>query len=255
MTAGEQACDPPCRYLQWDSDFFGRRIAAVNGERLTPERLRSIDAWCRANSIECLYFLCDADDPATIRCAERYGFCFVEVRLIFERFLRDVPSGIRPRPLPENVFIRPAGQADLPALRNMATEGYTTTRYCLDSGFPQGKVRDYYQTWITRCLEGKADFVLAATVDGDPAGYIAGSICSDPTQGIFELANVDQRARGKGLGFALFQSAFEWFAQHGVERVTAATQGANMVTQRLFQRLGFLTFFCGLYYHKWYTRL
>ena len=254
MSSGEKSCDPPCRFLQWDSDFFGCRVAAVNGERLNPEQACLVDAWCRANGIECLYFLCDATDIASIRCAERSGFGLVEVRLIFERFLRDVPSGTRPRSLPENIVIRPACRADLPAFRNMVPEGYTTTRYCLDSGFPPEKVRDYYQTWITRCFEGRANHVLTAEVDGDPVGYVVGSICSDPTQGILELGNVEQEAQGKGLGFELFHGALEWLAQHGVKRVTGTTQGANMATQRLLQRMGFLTSFCGLYYHKWFTR-
>ena len=139
MNAGEKTGDPPCRFLQWDSDFFGRRIAAVRGDRLNPEQARSVDAWCRANRIECLYFVCGADDHATIRCAERCGFCLVEVRPIFERFLRDVSSRTRPRPLPENIVIRPASPADLPRFETWRPRVTRRPDFALIDVFPRGR--------------------------------------------------------------------------------------------------------------------
>jgi dTDP-4-amino-4,6-dideoxy-D-galactose acyltransferase len=253
--AGEKAECGLCRLLPWDSDFFGCRIAAVNGDRLTEEGVHAIDAWCRSHDVACLYFLARSDEPSTIRLAEQSGFHLVEVRLTFERFLADIHSRPTPRPLPGNTDIRPASRADIPALRRMAAEDYTTTRYNMDQRFSPERVRAYYQTWITNCIKGKADFVLVAEHNGDPAGYIAGSVCSDPTQGIIELANVDDGYRGGGISVELFQSAFEWYVRAGVKRVTGATQGANLAPQRLLQRLGFLPLSCGLYYHRWYTPL
>ena len=52
----------PCRFLDWDSDFFGRRMARANVNRLTPESLRQIQSWCDSQRIDCLYFLADSAD-------------------------------------------------------------------------------------------------------------------------------------------------------------------------------------------------
>ena len=48
---------PICTYLEWDSRFFERRIARVNGHRLDEAKLSQVLGWCRANSIDCVYFL------------------------------------------------------------------------------------------------------------------------------------------------------------------------------------------------------
>ncbi len=44
----------PCTYLDWDSDFFGVRIARVNASRLSEETVAPILAWCAAQAIDCL---------------------------------------------------------------------------------------------------------------------------------------------------------------------------------------------------------
>ena len=58
---------PLCTYLDWDSEFFGRRIARLNRHRLNEASLDEMLAWCRASRIDCLYFLADCDDAQTNR--------------------------------------------------------------------------------------------------------------------------------------------------------------------------------------------
>src|SRR5258708_11307126 len=69
-----------CEFLDWDSEFFGRRIARVNVSCLTEELVGEIDAWCRLNRIDCLYFLANATDRQTARLAQKNMFRFVDVR-------------------------------------------------------------------------------------------------------------------------------------------------------------------------------
>ncbi len=38
----------PCQFLDWDTEFFGHRIARLNGTRLEPEFLQSALDWCQA---------------------------------------------------------------------------------------------------------------------------------------------------------------------------------------------------------------
>ena len=46
-----------CEFLDWDSKFFGIRIARVTGHRLDAERATEIARAVRDQSIDCLYFL------------------------------------------------------------------------------------------------------------------------------------------------------------------------------------------------------
>ena len=53
----------PVEYLDWDSRFFGRRIARVRGHHLNDHLVAAILEWCSTQRIDCLYFLADAGDP------------------------------------------------------------------------------------------------------------------------------------------------------------------------------------------------
>ena len=68
----------PCQLLEWDTSFFGFRVARVNSEILTPKLAREIDQYCIENSIGCLYFLARSDDPDTTLLAEDAGFNLVD---------------------------------------------------------------------------------------------------------------------------------------------------------------------------------
>src|SRR5207247_8333229 len=52
-----------CRFLPWDSEFFGLRIAALELAAGAPVAAPSFEralAWCRSEAIDCLYLLAAA---------------------------------------------------------------------------------------------------------------------------------------------------------------------------------------------------
>ena len=51
--------DAACRFLDWDSAFFGQRIARVQGGGLDGSKMRLVTDFVRAESIDCLYYLVD----------------------------------------------------------------------------------------------------------------------------------------------------------------------------------------------------
>ena len=54
-----------CRFLEWDSRFFGINIGRVNGSRLARDQSEGLLEWCQAQKIDCLYLLAEAGDPET----------------------------------------------------------------------------------------------------------------------------------------------------------------------------------------------
>ena len=69
-----RAADPaPCRLLDFDSDFFARRIARVTVPRLGASDARRVRDFARAESIDCLTYLAEIGDRESIRCAEGLG--------------------------------------------------------------------------------------------------------------------------------------------------------------------------------------
>ena len=233
-----------CRLLEWDTAFFGIRIARVEADSLSPEGAGLIEQWCRKNRRECLYFLARADDAVTTHLAEGNGFQLMDVRLTFEQKLIAVQ--------PEANQTRIANADDLPALKSIARESYHDTRFYFDANFPRALCVAFYETWVVRSCEGYADTVLVADWEGRPAGYISCHLDRDLGAGKIALVGVSRHAQERGVGQTLVRGALGWFLNHGAQTVSVATQARNVAAQRLYQRCGFLTAAVNLWYHKWF---
>lgn len=244
----------PCQFLEWDTEFFGRRIARVNGNQLTPEFVQAIDEWCVAHNIDCLYFLADSQHHETARLAERDGYRFVDIRLTFQRKIRaSVPQppeyGTRPLVM---IGMRPSRPDDIGDLEAIARTAYTDSRYYADSCFTQEQCEALYMQWIRKSCENYADIVWVADADYVPVGYISCHMSQDKMQGQIGLIGVASTAQGRGVGRLLVDRAVAWFVEQGAEEVIVATQGRNLNAQRLYQRTGFVTYSMQLWYHKWF---
>src|SRR5258706_472525 len=67
------SAEPVCQVLEWDSAFFGYRVARVRLARLDEASVASILAWCEAEAIDWLYFLADANHRETPWLAHAVG--------------------------------------------------------------------------------------------------------------------------------------------------------------------------------------
>ena len=246
--------DPePCQFLQWDTDFFGHRIARVNAIQLDEKLVEAIYAWSEQNHIDCLYFLADSEDIDTIRLAEELDFRLVEIRLNMERWLKDWEPASRPRSAPD-ITIRQGRPEDIPVLQEIARHSYYDSRFYFDKCFSEASWQAYYATWVKKSFEGGAQIALVAENDAGILGYITGLIDPhEPSKGQYELTGVHPTARNLGAGNELFRSGLDHYVQAGVEYVWLATQGRNIPTQRMVQRNGFITRSCQLYFHKWFA--
>jgi dTDP-4-amino-4,6-dideoxy-D-galactose acyltransferase len=234
----------PCRFLEWDSDFFSHRIARVEGSRLASDTVQQIFDWCAQHRIDCLYLRADSNDAETIRVADAMQFQLVDVRLTFERALAIAP------PLPAS--IRSWCEADLATLASIAGVSHSDSRFYFDGHFPRERCDQLYRVWIERSCHGWADAVLVAELEGCPAGYVSCHLETDDT-GSIGLIAVAPEHRGAGLGTHLVNAALQFMLGKGRSRAIVVTQGRNVASQRLYQRCGFVTQSVELYYHRWFT--
>lgn len=241
----------PCQLLPWDTEFFRCRIARVHGDTLKEEQALQIDDWCLKSGISCLYFLARADNPATIRIAEKHGFGLVDIRVTFDY----VPANSHPpaaAPM-TGVSVRPSQPDDLPELQLMARTAHTDARFFKDSRFSRERAEELYSTWIARDMQGRAQLVLVAVSEtGRPVGYITCHLDQARRQGQIGLVAVSSQARRRGIGKSLVLAAMDWFKTQGADTILVVTQGDNLAAQRLYQQCGFLIQDLQVWYHKWY---
>lgn len=236
-----------CRLLDWDSAFFGRRIASAGEQSLGREEMESALEWCRARSIDCLYLLVSAEDVATLRLAAAHAFQLVDIRVTYEMKLGRVDANAG-----RAQAIRLAHESDIPELRTIAALSHTDSRFYADGRFDRARCDELYATWIEKSCRGWADAVFVAEHEGSPAGYLS---CHARASGRGEigLVGIAPRAQGRGLGRELVGFALHWFAERGLEHVSVVTQGRNVAAQRLYQSAGFRTAVVQLWHHRWFT--
>ena len=238
---------PVCALLDWDTEFFGFRIARLSEETLDSKDVDEVDRWCRKNDIACLYFLSRSDDSATLQLAQERGFRLVDVRQTFETELSDTLQG---RAVEGELLVRAASLADVSELRAIARISHSGSRFYVDPGF-RPLADSLYEIWIERSCEGYADRVLVGECDGIVSGYTSCHL-QESAMGRIGLVGVAPGARGRNLGRQLVQAALRWFRDQGASTVEVATQASNLSAQRLYQRCGFLTRDVRLWFHKWY---
>jgi ribosomal protein S18 acetylase RimI-like enzyme len=233
--------------LDWDSAFFGLRVATAGEGPLAPAEMEQAMKWCEARSIDCLYLLVDASDLATLRSCAEHGFRTVDIRMTYELvFDRARPSTATPP------GIRAARESDIPALRAIASVSHTDSRFYSDGGFDRARCDELYATWIEKSCRGWADVVFVAEHDRAPAGYLS-CHAREGRRGEIGLVGIAESAQGRGLGRALVQSGLGWFTERGLERATVVTQGRNVAAQRLYQSAGFRTSSVQLWHHRWFS--
>jgi len=236
-----------CTYLDWDSQFFQRRIARLNRRRLDEGSAAEALAWCGENKIDCLYFLADADDAKTVRLAQQNNFIQTDVRVTFERLLTDddrllADSG--------DGMVRLGDERDLVALCKIAATCHQDSRFYFDEEFERSKCDLLYATWIENSFKGFAQAVLVVEVAAQPVGYITCHLSGSESR--IGLVGIADSQKGKGLGKKLVKRFLAWSLEQGAHRATVVTQGRNTGAQRLYQRCGFLTFSFQVWYHRWF---
>jgi len=242
------AQEAPCKYLEWDSDFFQIRIGRVIENRLQGGTIDQINQWADLQRIDCLYFLADIGDLKTIRLAESNEFRLVDIRVTLEKII-DQSTTIPD--LDSIGSIRLVSPDDLNALKAIARVSYHDTRFYADTTFPVSRADALYEIWIEKSCNGYADAVFVMEIDHQSVGYISCHLLGEG-KGNIGLVGVSQNSQGKSIGRLLIDSALNWFLEKNVTQVSVVTQGRNIKAQRLYQRCGFLTRSLQFWYHRWF---
>lgn len=234
------------QFLEWDSCFFGVRIARIACQALSVENVASVTASCVEEKIDCAYYLANPADSASIRIAEENGFHLVDIRVTLDRQITPLPTEW----CSDSPYVRRAKETDIPLLRQIAAKNHRDSRFYHDGKFPVERCDELYATWIEKSCRDYADTVLVADCGEGAAGYLSCHLRKDDV-GQIGLVGVSETCQGKGLGRQLLDESLRWFASAGCRKVEVVTQGRNIAAQRLYQKGGFLTGSLQLWYHWW----
>jgi len=227
------------RFLEWDTQFFGVRIASLEAQGISAEQWHTALAFCREQRIGCLYVLAssgsDHEHPL------RAGAKQTDLRVTLER---RPPFGRS-----ESSRIRLALESDIPALRAIAARSHTDSRFYADGGFARDRCDELYATWIEKSVRGWADSVFTSGEPGAPQCYLSYHEREEHSE--IGLVAVAEEARGQGLGRALVEAALIRAAP-GLKPVHVVTQGRNEGATALYEKCGFELLTVQSRFHLWF---
>ena len=69
--------------LEWDTQFFGFRVAQITGNIIDSHSIEEILDFCNINKIRLLQFKCDAHHRNSVLLAEMNNFHFADTRMTY----------------------------------------------------------------------------------------------------------------------------------------------------------------------------
>ncbi len=242
----------PVRLLDWDSTFFGVRIGRIEATRLTQVDIAAALQWASNHGVECLYFLCVADDDESVRLAEAQEFHLVDLRLTLRWRKDGRPTSGLLRGDESVPVVRPYRPEDKIGIEDIAAVAYHDTRFFYDRNIGVEHATALYREWAAKSCDGAVDAVLVAADSQVVQGFITCQLQS-PRHGQIGLVGVHEESRGAGLGQMLVEAALAYFVDKGVDSVEVVTQGRNIAAQRLYQKCGFRSHSLHLWYPRWFN--
>lgn len=233
--------------LEFDSCFFGFKIAYVTSRHLTKNIVGKIDQFIDKNSVKLVEYLCNCHDDKSVRIAEDNNYHFADIRLSLSLGIEVKNNQVNHK----DIRFGLASHCDIVGLRSIGDGIYKDSRYYFDGNFDLAKITEFYQDWIEKGVLGTFDDCCFAIYQDDrPIGFCTLRFHSNKTAkiGLFGIASEHS---GKGYGRFLLNCVINELHQSGVRRISVVTQGRNYYAQRLYQSLGFRTDSNELWYHKW----
>ena len=237
------------RVLDWDSAFFGLRIATLAAEVRSETDLQAALQSCQAERVDCLYVLSESHELNKRAWLARHGALEVDVRTTLSTSAPVSPA-IASQQLSQ---VRAAVPEDLPALATIARTAHSDSRFWNDPHFARAHCAELYATWIRKAAQGQADAVFVATSGAQAVGYISCHArgAGPDSHAEIGLVAVAEAARGQGLGGALVRAALLWAQARGLTRTSVVTQGRNAAALRLYAAHSFVVQRQQVWQHLW----
>jgi len=233
-----------------DTRRFG--MPYVRAKNLTAGDLAAVLDYCRRHDAGICVARCSTGDFAAAHALEAAGFRLMDTLVYYRLELKGAAIPERALALP----IRTARPAESAAVGRLAAAAFASyfSHYHADPRFDRRKVDEVFIDWAARSCADKAvaDEVFVAAA-GEELGAFATMRRNDAEEGEGVLFAVHPRHQSKGIYRDLMISGMQWCAERGCRRMVVSTQINNYAVQRVWTRLGFLTYESFYTFHKWFA--
>ncbi|MEC1338523.1 GNAT family N-acetyltransferase [Bacillus velezensis] len=232
----------------WESQLFRKNIinvklAAANSTGQLKRLFQAFYAARRAAGTDFIFIKIPAEDIGAMQVVQQLPNAY------FVGSLLKLVSPVRVYNSTPPFEITEAGPGDTEAIRRLARDAFTKSRYYQDPHLSYESANRLFEEWARNNAEGRASLQFAATYKGETVGFVQGLSKGD--EFVLDLMAVKPGFEGKGAGFHLAAHVIEQSLRFQHKTVSAGTQLHNVRAIRLYERMGFKVDASYYYYHVW----
>jgi ribosomal protein S18 acetylase RimI-like enzyme len=231
--------------LEWDSRFFGVKVARITPSQLNTRQLSDILSELRGQQVKLAYWSSKSefDDSVVTGLSGKLVDKKTTLAIDFDSLI-DGEFGSTP-------IVEPfADSMSVADLEGLAIQAGAYSRFAVDPRMENGKFVALYTTWIAKSLQKElASDVLVIREDGQVVGMV--TVGEKNGRGDIGLLAVDSRCRGRGYGEKLVRAAQKWFVADGYRYGQVVTQGQNVPAVNLYMKCGYSVERIEYFYHFW----
>ena len=197
-----------CEMLDWDSDFFGIKVARITEPVLAAEELTSILAELNRQRVELVYW----PSSTQFDCDEIKGLGghLVDNKTTFVIDFRQFDLDAM---VSADIVVPYSPSMPFADVEDLAVQSSEYSRFAVDPRFPRERLVALYKTWIDRSIRKEiASEVLVIREGSRIVGMV--TIGEKDGRGDIGLIAVDARCRGKNYGEILV-----WAVKCGLSRM------------------------------------
>jgi len=208
--------------LSWESAFFGMETVRLDQEG----DIALEEALCHPCAL--MQIKVSASESMLIDTLQQHQFQLVE---------GEADLMLAVKQTERQAGIRIAREAQIPALRDAASQLFSQSRFRAPWYAPDASGR-FYAQWIENAVRGTFDD--QCLVASDAAGQLQGFVSLREVDGDARigLLGVLPGAQGQGLGQRLMLAAADWARVRQLAQLRVATQLGNLTAMRLYLRSG-----------------
>lgn len=231
--------------LDWDTNFFGVKIARIIPTTLDEKELSEILSLLRKNEVQLVYWTSKLKMKEHL--INKLGGFLVDTKTTFTIAFRSLDfdknistSAIEP-------FIDSMSINDLECL---AIQSGKYSRFFIDPNISHDKFEDLYKIWINRSLQKEiASEVLLIRHFEKIIGMV--TLVEEKGRGDIGIIAVDINYRANHYGEKLVRAAQRWFLENGFEYGQVVTQQQNTPACNLYKKCGYKIEKVDFFYHFW----
>lgn len=232
-----------CKFLEWDTEYFGVKSARVNLLGDVDERgQEDILSFCKNYDFVTIANFENRNEN-NLWIGEKTAAFLTDVNIQFVKELHSLEKHSD-----DNTYVINNLLPNEEILK-IAKKSFRYSRFYNDPNLSESKSQNVYLHWTEGAFQKDSKYFVICEREDKIAGFLLFS--SEESFVTVELIAVDEAYQAQGVGKALIKAMESFAYDKDINKIKVGTQVNNIPAVQFYSKMGFTYVNCGSIYHIW----